>query len=115
MLLDSYLLSRNEQDASDSRPDNSQRQQRQLPPCPLVIALMPLKCYSIHVQFLIGCPLPWRKCLGALAPLKNVFDKVLMEVRIIASATVRKFKARLVQLLLHAFLMLESEKSLRDN
>ena len=46
----------------------SQRQQRQLPPCPLVIALVPLKrLQNCLYNFLIGCPLPKRECLGALA------------------------------------------------
>ena len=34
------------------RPDTSRRQRRRLPPCPLVIALVPLKCSSRN--FLIG-------------------------------------------------------------
>ena len=40
--------------------------------CPLVIALVPLKCYTVKIyNFLIGCPLPRRKCLGALALSKT--------------------------------------------
>ena len=52
------------------RPDISWRHWRRLPPCPLVIALVPLKCSSKIYNFLIGCPFPRRICLGALA-LKN--------------------------------------------
>ena len=48
------------------RPDTSRRQQRRLPPLPLVIALVPLKCSIEIYNFLMGCPLPKRKCLGAL-------------------------------------------------
>ena len=44
------------------------RQQRRLPPCPLVIDLVPLKCSMVEIyNFFIGCPLPRRKCLGAHA------------------------------------------------
>ena len=47
---------------------------RRLPPRPLVIALVPLKCYTVEMlqyNFLIGCPLPRRNCLGALTLWKN--------------------------------------------
>ena len=50
------------------RPDASQRQQRRLPPCPLVIALVPLKCYSRNLQFPRRVPfhiyISRRKCLS---------------------------------------------------
>ena len=52
-------------------PDTSRRQRRQLPPCPLVIALVPLKCTVEIYNFLIGCPLPTRKSLGAPCSFKN--------------------------------------------
>ena len=39
--------------------------------CPLVIALVPLKCSVEIYNFLIGCPLPKRKCLGALVLSKT--------------------------------------------
>ena len=58
-----------------SRPDTSlsRRQRRRLPLCPLVIALVPLKCYSrkLIYNFFIGCPSPRRKCRGALAHSKT--------------------------------------------
>ena len=54
------------------RPDTSRRQRRQLPPLPLVIALVPVKCHSRNLQSPhIGCPLPRRKCLGPLALSKT--------------------------------------------
>ena len=56
---------------SISRPDTSRRQRRQLPPLPLVIALVPLKCSSGNLQFPHRVPfsrekLPWCPC-----PFKN--------------------------------------------
>ena len=45
-----------------------------LPLCPLVIALVPLKCSRRNLKLphkSKGCPLPRRKCLGVLAPFKN--------------------------------------------
>ena len=50
-----------------SRPVISWRQQRWLPPCPLVNALVPLNAPAEIYNFLIVCPLPQRKYLGALA------------------------------------------------
>ena len=50
-----------------SGPDTSQRQQRWLLSCPLVIALVPLKCSRRNLQFPHRLPLPRRKCLGVLA------------------------------------------------
>ena len=54
-----------------SRPDTSRRQRRRLPPCPLVIALVPLKCSSRNLQFPHRVPftkekMPWCPC-----PFKN--------------------------------------------
>ena len=42
----------------------------------LVIALVPLKCYSLNLQFPHRLPLPRRKCLGALALSKRKPDYV---------------------------------------
>ena len=59
--------------ASIVRPDTSRRQRRRLPPCPLVIALVPLKCCSRYLQCPhIGCPLPRRICIGALALSRTI-------------------------------------------
>ena len=49
------------------RPDTSWRQQRRLPPCPLVNALVPLKSSSRNVQFSHRVPftkekMPWCPC-----------------------------------------------------
>ena len=58
-------------DAAIIRPDTSHRQRRRLPPCPLSIALVPLKCSSINLQFPHRVPftkekMPWCPC-----PFKN--------------------------------------------
>ena len=45
------------------RPDTSRRRRRRLPPCPLAIAFIPLKCSSRKLQ--IGCPFI-RNYFGAL-------------------------------------------------
>ena len=57
----------------EMRPDTSRRQQRHLPPCPPPWSLpwcpwnAPVRSYN----FLIGCPSPRRKCLGALTLSKT--------------------------------------------
>ena len=53
------------------RPDTSRRQRRRLPPLPLAIALVPLKCSSRNLQFPHRVPfakekMPWCPC-----PFKN--------------------------------------------
>ena len=51
----------------DDRPDTSRRQRRRLPPCPLVIALVPSKWSSTNLQFHHRVPftkknMPWCPC-----------------------------------------------------
>ena len=48
------------------RSDISQRRLWQLPPCPLVIALVPLKCSKRNVQYPHRGNYSEEKCLGAL-------------------------------------------------
>ena len=53
------------------RPDTSRRQRRQLPPCPLVIALVPLKCSSRNLQFPHRVPFTKEKMPWCPYPFKN--------------------------------------------
>ena len=53
------------------RPDTSRRQRRRLPPLPLPLPWCPWNAPAKMYNFLIGCPLPKRKCLGAPAPSKT--------------------------------------------
>ena len=50
------------------RPDTSRRR---LSPCPWSLPLSPWNAILEIYNFLIGCPLPKSKCLGALGDLKN--------------------------------------------
>ena len=54
-----------------SRPDTSQRQRRRLPPCPLVLALVPLKCSSTNLQFHFRVPFTEKKMPWCPCPSKN--------------------------------------------
>ena len=53
------------------RPEFSRRQQRRLPPCPLVIALVPLKCSRRNLQIPHSVLYLGKTCLGALALSKT--------------------------------------------
>ena len=53
------------------RPDTSRRQRRRLPPCPLVIALVPLKCSSTILQFHHRVPFTKKKMPRCPCPFKN--------------------------------------------
>ena len=52
------------------RPDTSRRQRRQLPPCPLVIAFVPLKCSSRNLQFPHRVPFTKENMPRCPCPLK---------------------------------------------
>ena len=61
-----------------SRSDTARRQWKRMPPWPLVNALVPLKrSFRLVYNFLRGCPLPWIKCLGALALSKTKHTSLL--------------------------------------
>ena len=60
------------------RPDTSRRQRRRLPPCPWSLPWCPWNAPVEIYNFLIGCPLPRRKCLGALALSKTKHTGLLM-------------------------------------
>ena len=57
--------------SSSSRPDTSQRQLRWLPPCTLVVALVPSKCPSRNLQFPQRVPFTWEKMPECPCPVKK--------------------------------------------
>ena len=65
------LLAQSETFETLARPDTSQRQRRRLPPLPLVIALVPLKCYSRNSQFPHRVPFAKEKMPWCLCPFKS--------------------------------------------
>ena len=52
------------------RSDTSYRQRRWLPPCPLIIALVPFKCFSRNFQFPHNVPFTKEKMPRCLFPSK---------------------------------------------
>ena len=54
-----------------NRPDTSRRQRRRLPPLPLAIALVPLKCSSRNLQFPHKVPFAKEKMPWCTRPFKN--------------------------------------------
>ena len=57
-------------------------QRRRLPPCPLAIALVPLKCLKVEIyNFPIGCPFLKEKMPWCLCPLNKMIQAYMVVPR----------------------------------